>query len=70
MIDIRPRSHVSARYVLRAEERKERQSSSVIIVSAGVGSTGWLKSLYSGWVGAASALGVKPGEAELDMSFS
>ncbi len=66
---IGPRSHVSARYLLNAEGRNERQSSSGIIVSTGMGSTGWLKSLYSGWVGTATALGVKPGEVPLDMSF-
>lgn len=56
---IGPRSHVSARYELKVGEAHERQSSSGIIVSTGMGSTGWLKSLYAGWVGAASAFGVE-----------
>ncbi|MBB2682687.1 sugar kinase (plasmid) [Rhizobium sophoriradicis] len=67
---IGPQSHVSARYILQAEEREERQSSSGIIVSTGMGSTGWLKSLYSGWLGTASALGLDPAERTIDMSFA
>jgi NAD kinase len=57
-----PRSHVSARYTLTAEGREERQSSSGIIISTGMGSTGWLKSLYAGWSAAATRFGV-PAEA-------
>ncbi len=56
---IGPRSHVSARYVLRVGEREERQSSSGIIVSTGMGSTGWMKSLYAGWAAAASSFGAQ-----------
>jgi NAD kinase len=54
---IGPRSHVSARYRLAALGREEKQSSSGIIVSTGMGSTGWLKSLHAGWAAAASAFG-------------
>jgi NAD kinase len=39
------RSHQSARYRIRLEEREERQSSSGVIVSTGTGSTGWAKSI-------------------------
>lgn len=56
---IGPRSHVSARYELTASGAHERQSSSGIIVSTGMGSTGWLRSLYAGWAGAAQAFGVE-----------
>jgi NAD kinase len=45
---IGPKSHVSARYVIRAGEVSETQSSSGVIVSTGLGSTGWLKSLLTG----------------------
>ncbi len=51
------RSHVSARYVLRVEDRAEQQSSSGMIVSTGVGSTGWLSSVcnmangFAAWTG-------------------
>ena len=43
-----PRSHVSARYVIQHGKREETQSSSGVIVSTGLGSTGWLKSLLTG----------------------
>jgi NAD kinase len=41
-------SHVSARYALTFKESTERQSSSGIIVSTGLGSTGWYSSLTTG----------------------
>lgn len=53
---IGPKSHVSARYVLRLGEQSERQSSSGIIVSTGLGSTGWLRSIYAGMAAAVSTL--------------
>jgi len=45
---IGPRSHTSLRYSIRQDNRKETQSSSGIIVSTGLGSTGWLKSILAG----------------------
>ena len=42
------RTHQSARYVIRSGGRKERQSSSGVIVSTPLGSSGWLKSLLHG----------------------
>ena len=42
------RSHVSARYEMDLGQRHERQSSSGIIVSTGLGSTGWLRSVLTG----------------------
>lgn len=45
---IGPKSHTSARYELRLGERHEVQSSSGIIVSTGLGSTAWLKSIVTG----------------------
>ncbi len=56
---IGPASHGSARYTLRHEERSERQSSSGVIVSTGLGSTGWLASLIAGASGIAAATGMK-----------
>ena len=53
---IGPRSHTSARYTIRIGERSEYHSSSGIIVSTGLGSTGWLRSILTGAVGIASAL--------------
>ena len=45
------RTHVSARYTLRCADRSENQSSSGIIVSTGLGSTGWLRSVLAGAAG-------------------
>jgi len=42
------RTHTSARYLIEIGGRKERHSSSGVIVSTGLGSTGWLKSLLRG----------------------
>ncbi|MCE9646212.1 MAG: hypothetical protein K8S20_09460 [Chloroflexi bacterium] len=41
------RSHVSARYLIELGKQQEHHSSSGIIVSTGVGSTGWLSSLFN-----------------------
>ena len=56
-IFIGPKSHVSARYHLKHGDHEENQSSSGIIVSTGAGSTGWLKSIFSGATGIINALG-------------
>lgn len=45
---IGPRSHTSALYDIQHGERVERQSSSGLIVSTGMGSTAWLKSVVTG----------------------
>lgn len=42
------KSHVSARYLIRVGQEQEQHSSSGIIVSTGLGSTGWFKSLMVG----------------------
>ncbi len=42
------RTHVSARYQLTLGRRSEQQISSGIIVSTGVGCTGWLRSITQG----------------------
>lgn len=41
------RTHISARYAIRHADRQERHSSSGVIVSTGVGATGWLSSLFN-----------------------
>jgi NAD kinase len=41
-------SHASARYRIGLAGKVEEQSSSGLIVSTGVGSTGWLRSIYAG----------------------
>jgi NAD kinase len=40
-------SHVSARYTIEVDGQSESQSSSGVLVSTGVGSTGWLSSLFN-----------------------
>lgn len=40
------RSHQSARYVLKAGEGSERQSSSGVLAGTGTGATGWLRSAW------------------------
>jgi hypothetical protein len=69
---IGPRSHVSARYLLALGGRQERQSSSGVIVSTGLGSTGWLRSLYAGWAGMTAALvgGERPTALEDQSRFA
>jgi NAD kinase len=63
------RSHVSARYKIALGDHEEQQSSSGIIVSTGLGSTGWLKSIYAGWAAATSSLLKRPVETVNDGSF-
>lgn len=45
---IGPKSHTSARYILQWSGAQEAQSSSGIIVSTGLGSTGWFQSILAG----------------------
>ena len=45
---IGPKSHTSAHYEIELGERKEVQSSSGLIVSTGLGSTAWMKSVVMG----------------------
>jgi NAD kinase len=45
---IGPRSHTSARYEIESGEQKETHSSSGLIVSTGLGSTAWMKSVVMG----------------------
>jgi hypothetical protein len=58
-------SHVSARYVLRVDDKAEPQSSSGLLVSTGAGSTGWLSSVFNmaegvtHWIGEGSRHGVQ-----------
>lgn len=51
------RTHVSARYEIGIEGKQERQSSSGMIISTGLGKTGWLKSVLAGARGIGSAVG-------------
>lgn len=50
-------THVSARYVIYADQQSESQSSSGVIVSTGAGATGWLSSVYNMAAGVGRFLG-------------
>lgn len=54
---IGPKSHTSARYEIRCGEQAEDQSSSGVIVSTGMGSTGWFRSLLTGATGMVESYG-------------
>ena len=58
---IGPRSHASALYELELGGRRENQSSSGVIVSTGLGSTAWMKSVVTG--AAAIAQRLQPGKS-------
>jgi hypothetical protein len=63
-------SHTSARYTIRSGKQIENHSSSGIIVSTGLGSTGWLRSIVSGALGIASALADQPLPLGNDRTFA
>lgn len=50
-IFIGPQSHISARYIMNFNDHQEFHSSSGIIISTGLGSTGWFRSIIAGAVG-------------------
>lgn len=50
------KTHVSSRYTITVNEKTEQQSSSGIIVSTGLGSTGWFKSVIAGARGVITGL--------------
>jgi len=54
---IGPRSHTSALYELQYGDKTEFQSSSGLIVSTGMGSTAWMKSVVTGSLAISNALG-------------
>ena len=51
------RSHVSARYEIALGKTRERHSSSGVIVSTGLGSSGWFRSVLTGAMGIAGSAG-------------
>lgn len=53
---IGPRTHTSARYTIQTGGQQEYHSSSGIIVSTGLGSTGWLRSIVAGATGIAEEI--------------
>ncbi|GGG00319.1 sugar kinase [Paenibacillus albidus] len=63
------KTHVSARYQLRLSGIVEQQSSSGIIVSTGMGSTGWLKSVLAGAAGVVRGAAQLYEGAEMDIAY-
>lgn len=62
---IGPRSHTSLRYEIEADGDREVQSSSGLIISTGLGSTGWLRSIVTGSTAVAGMLGGVPGNNDM-----
>lgn len=60
---IGPRTHTSALYEISHAGRSELQSSSGLIVSTGLGSTAWLKSVVTGSLAISAALGAPARES-------
>ena len=65
-----PRSHTSARYSIGLGSRSENHSSSGVIVSTGLGSTGWFRSIVAGATGIAASLAGRPLEDAQERSFA
>lgn len=65
-----PRSHTSARYRIGLGSRSENHSSSGVIVSTGLGSTGWFRSILAGATGIAASLSGRPAESDRERSFA
>lgn len=63
------RSHTSARYELRIDGYSEAQSSSGIIVSTGLGSSGWFRSILTGAAGIVSHVSGKEIRAKQKDTF-
>jgi hypothetical protein len=66
---IGPQSHISARYVIKHGGRQEQHSSSGIIVSTGLGSTGWFKSLMAGAAAISRQFGPTSSHAQPPAAF-
>lgn len=64
------KTHVSARYTIDLNGKKEQQSSSGIIVSTGLGSTGWFKSILAGASGIATTCYSEKLQLEQKETFS
>jgi NAD kinase len=60
------RSHTSANYEIEAGTQRETQSSSGLIISTGLGSTAWFKSIVTGSLAIAGAVG----RHAVDISYS
>ncbi len=64
------KTHSSAHYELQIDNRSETHSSSGIIVSTGLGSSGWFRSILAGAMGITSKLTGKKQESVLQGDFT
>ena len=58
------KTHVSARYRIRVGDEDEKQSSSGVLVSTGVGSSGWMSSVFNMAAGITTFAGGKRGNGK------
>jgi hypothetical protein len=67
------RDPISARYTIAYGGRRERQSSSGVLVCTGVGSTGWMRSVVTGAMGIAARahgdFGAAAGDEDTEIPF-
>lgn len=64
------KTHSSARYLIQHNQQQEKHSSSGVIISTGMGATGWFKSLLSGAQGITQAwLGQETSPVTTDPDF-
>jgi len=66
---IGPERHTSARYRIEINGQAETQSSSGVIISTGLGSTGWFKSILTGATAVARGLGNKVNDTKFLNGF-
>lgn len=66
---IGPKSHTSAHYELQIDGHSETHSSSGVIVSTGLGSTGWFRSIVAGATGITARLSGKKSQGKTQGSF-
>ncbi len=64
------KTHVSSRYHIQIGDRQEYQSSSGVIVSTGLGSTGWLKSVIAGATNIVNSISEQKVQARQDTKLS
>lgn len=69
-IFIGQKTHVSSRYFIEYDGIREQQSSSGVIVSTGLGSTGWLRSILAGAAGITSNSANKKAKIKEERKFS
>ena len=67
---IGPKTHATARYEIRHGQAHETQWSSGIIVSTGLGSTGWMRSIYTGAMAIAQLQGATQPPAYQSMPWN